>query len=188
LRNNELKFTQKSIEPDLMKFTKILLLLFILAIAVSCGDDDDGGTPLTTNSLEGTYNIVSFTGMATYTDTENGVTTIENSAITASNFVNATITFTAAGTVTSTGTYTLTETTTENGVVTDEFSYEEEVDINATYSINGNEIVINGILDGASSARIENFSNAGLNLVLNFSETDTDFSVVGTATYELVRQ
>ncbi len=70
----------------------------------------------------------------------------------------------------------------------EEFSYEEDVDVNATYSINGNEIVINGNADGASSARIENFNENGLDLVLNFSETDADFSVDGTATYELVRQ
>ncbi len=34
-------------KPNLMKITKILFSLFILAIAVSCGDDDDGGTTLT---------------------------------------------------------------------------------------------------------------------------------------------
>jgi hypothetical protein len=169
-----------------MKFTKILFSLFILVIATSCGDDDDSGYVFNNANLAGTYNIVSFTGMGTETDSSSGAVEVGTSTVTASDFINATITFNESGTITSSGSYTLTETYTEDGV-TDEDVYQEDVDFNATYSITGNSITINGGIDG-STVSVENFSQNGLNLVLNFLEIDTDYRFEGSATYQLIRQ
>lgn len=168
-----------------MKNFKVLSLAILSLFIFSCESDDDNGLVLTNATLAGTYNVTAFSGTATETDTDGVTIDVVTSRFTASDFQNATITFTSNGIVSSTGSYTLTVVETDNGV-NDTFTENEDLDINGTFTLNGNNIVLPDV-DGATTT-IRNFSESGLQLVLQELEVDTDYRYEAQATITLQRQ
>ncbi|WP_298950887.1 hypothetical protein [uncultured Nonlabens sp.] len=62
----------------------------------------------------------------------------------------------------------------------------EDLDINGAFTISGNSLILPNIDD--LSVTIRNFSSNGLELHLEETEIDTDYSYEVEATYTLVRQ
>jgi hypothetical protein len=174
-----------------MKLTKILLSLFILAMAVACGDDDDAApvdrNELNLTNLVGTYNVVAIAANATEADIDaNGnLTDVVTTEITGSEFNNATITFTEQGVVTSTGTFKTTAIYTEDGFVETEI-FTEPVGITGGFTLIGNNLNIPSL--EVDIATVENFSESGF--TLSFSEEDlgTDYSYILNGSFVFVRQ
>ncbi|WP_405378990.1 hypothetical protein [Nonlabens sp. Asnod3-A02] len=168
-----------------MKNFKILSLAILSLFIFSCESDDDNGPALTNASLAGTYNVTAFSGNATESDTSGNTPDITEADFTASNFNNATVTFTESGLVTSTGSYTQTSIYTEDGMTETETNV-EDLEINGAFTISGNSLIITNT-DGFS-VTVRNFSSNGLELYLQETEIDTDYSYEAEATYTLVRQ
>jgi hypothetical protein len=170
---------------NLMKFPAFVLLAFLSLAVVSCESDDDNAPALTNANLAGTYDITAFSGMASETDSSGGVTDISTTTFSSSNFNNATITFTEDGTISSTGSFTFTAVITEDGRTETEVEI-TDVDINGTYTINANSLIVSDLDD--ASATVRNFSSNGLQLFLQETETETDYTFEAESTYTLVRQ
>jgi len=62
----------------------------------------------------------------------------------------------------------------------------QDLDINGDFTVSGNSLIITNT-DGYSVA-VRNFSNNGLDLYLQITEIDTDYSYEAEGTYTLVRQ
>jgi hypothetical protein len=168
-----------------MKYFKILSFILLSLFLFSCDPDDDNAPALTNANLAGTYDITAFSGMASETDSAGGVTDISTTTFSSSNFNNATITFTEDGTISSTGSFTFTAVITESGMTETEVEI-TDVDINGTYTINANSLIISDLDD--ASVTVRNFSSNGLQLFLQETETDTDYTFEAEGTYTLVRQ
>ena len=163
-----------------------LSIMSLLLFAFQCDSDDDVTLlGLNNANLAGTYNITALTGDSIDIENLGGTTATETATFVASDFNNATITFTEAGAVTSTGSYTLTATFIEDGMTDTEVDV-EDVDLNTTYTLSGNTIVF-ADNDGETTT-ITNFTGNGLQLVLVDSETDIDGFFELNATFTLVKQ
>lgn len=168
-----------------MKISKLFALLLLTMLMISCEDDDDASASfnLNTTNLAGTYRLTSFEGDSRETDTFMGNTEVTTSTFIASDFNNATSTFTANGTLTSAGSLTLTtifsednETFTE--VETDTF------DLEGTFRLEGNNLIFSD--EDQLTVTIRNFNEAGFEMVINDIDIDTDdsFEINAVLRYE----
>jgi hypothetical protein len=164
---------------NILSFTPPSLFMF------SCESDDDNAPAITNTNLPSTYDITASDGMASEADSDGSVTDISTTTFSSSNFNNATITFTEDGTISPTESFTCTAVITEDGMT--ETAVEiTDVDITETYTINANSLIISDLDD--ASVTVRNFSNNGLQLFLQKTETDTDYTFGAEVTYTLVRQ
>lgn len=170
-----------------MKSPKLLSLLIVslFLFAFQCDSDEIPVYLLDTENLAGTYVVTEFSGTTTETDTDGVTIDVLTSRFTATDFQNATITFTSNGNVSSTGSYTLNVVETDNGV-NNTYTENDDLDINGSYTLNGNTIILPDV-DGATTT-IRNFSENGLQLVLQELVTDTDYRYEAQATFTLERQ
>ncbi len=170
-----------------MKTQKLLSIVIVslFLFAFQCESDEENSFALNIENLAGTYIVTEFNGTATETDTDGVTIDVVTSRFTASDFQNTTITFTNGGNVSSTGSYTLNVVETDNGV-NNTYTENSDLDINGTFTLNGNTIVLPDV-DGASTT-IRNFTESGLQLVLQELEIDADYRYEAQATFTLQRQ
>ena len=169
-----------------MKNFKILSLAIFSLFILSCEPDDDNATALTNASLAGTYNLTAFNGSGTETNTFSGSPETSTFTLLGSDFNNCTFIFTEAGSVTTSGTFTTTTDYTEDGTTYTEVET-SEIDGFGTYTLSGNSLTI---LDSGETIvlTINNFSNTGLELFVQDSEVDDNYTFQTEVNYTLARR
>lgn len=151
-----------------MKNLKLILVLVISIVALSCGNDDDGNNPaeptLTPALLAGTYNLNFFNGTeVTLTEVSGGIVTTTTRRI-GDTFGNSRIIFDANGTFTTVLQYRIEET------ITLEDNTPEENEFIVTASTSGSYTVNDGEQTLTLNSAINDNDNPSLTLVNNLNE------------------
>jgi hypothetical protein len=153
-----------------MKFSKILLILFITVSIVSCKKSDDGPVPfvLSNANITGTHNLTYYTRNEVTTGTVGGATIVITKNTTADTY-QARYAFTEAGAYTYTGEYRTTTTSSQGGDPIVAIEVENET---GTYQLNDAAKTIITTKEGAtlSDVSIVTFFNE---LELRFTRTTT---------------
>ncbi len=169
-----------------MKLTKILLSLFILTIAVSCGDDDDATEEEAQNTIVGTYDLISFEGEGFEADIDNGVEVDrEDQTFFTNEYMNATITFTESGRITSTGSFLSTVTYRGIGFTETEVA-RSNLEFFGSYTVTAGNLTID--FDEDVEVVVTEFTPESLKLNVSERINEIDYRYEVTARIELQKQ
>ncbi|MFT5436678.1 MAG: hypothetical protein ACI840_001327 [Ulvibacter sp.] len=161
-----------------MKFSKLFLIVLMVATIVSCSSDDDNASP--NADLLGTWNATSITGSSTGTTLDSGITTSFSSTWTTSN-INLTSTFTEnPNNVISQGTYNSTLTIMADGQTTVSDDPDATlIDNTVSWTRSGNSLAL---LSDSGDAITYSMAITDNTLILTTTETITEVNGTTTTT------